>query len=940
MLKRYTGGEWVEQGGGGGTNDYADLSNKPKINNTTLSGNKTSSDLGLQPAINGSAKVNADYIDDSTSTNKFVTAADKTNWNAKLGPGDTYTKQELDDEFTAIDNAIDAVEAGAAAGATALQPEDVASTYNSSGTAPINGTGVAAALSTLDVPAVGGSGKYLSQISEVDGKVVAIPQTMDSTPTEDSYKAISSDGVWADQQRQETEIGAVANAGAKNLCPKETETSTGSGFTSDVPVNIPAGTYILSFTGTLAYTASLSLYRALPHSGNNLENINLSATTGEQSVTFTITEAAKYIAFYHNGSGNSLTNIMIRPASITDLTFQPYALSNPVITPALIDQVDEGVKNRFLSDKAVGMTETIHGRTFTIQSDGGVKVETTGTVDADADFYILGIWQNRSTLFDTRSKTWIPVCSCTTKSDNISLRIYNRSTGSTVASRTITTNDNAGNAFDFDLTCAFIKIGSDQTIPSGGIVVYPMICTVADYTVSSTLQPYADTNPVLTQEVNWNVNQGVKNLINLNPSTYTSGNVVVELNDDGTVSVSLSSGSTANTTFSRAIKTITNLRGMDLILNGCPSGGNYSSGYALYISDDSTTKEKDEGNGVLVPKNTTVTTSYLALIVRSGTAISGTLTFKPMIRPAYITDSTFQPYALPNPTLTPAVIKAVDEGAKNLFSIGVSSYTYASAVTCTVAADGKISVNGTNPNASAGILYQDLVTSETTWKNTRYTLPAGKYGCKGSGVTGLSIQVYCHDGTNATELFNSKDDGVFEYTAEQKAAKPYIAWRLGISASAVISNATVQPMICTAADWAISQKYAPYCPSLPEVYKGNLRTTPYDFASSLNSNIVSINDSAFVIYKYGNLCMARVSLKISGTLTGSDALSSTAVPADYRPIANVYQSVTGRDQGSWTLSTLEEASISVGIDGVVTLRTGSKASSTVYVIGTLTWICG
>ena len=34
-------------GGGGGTSDYADLSNKPSINNVTLIGNKTGSDLGL-----------------------------------------------------------------------------------------------------------------------------------------------------------------------------------------------------------------------------------------------------------------------------------------------------------------------------------------------------------------------------------------------------------------------------------------------------------------------------------------------------------------------------------------------------------------------------------------------------------------------------------------------------------------------------------------------------------------------------------------------------------------------------------------------------------------------------------------------------------------------------------------------------------------------------
>lgn len=34
-------------GGGGGTSDYNDLSNKPSINNVTLSGNKTAADLGL-----------------------------------------------------------------------------------------------------------------------------------------------------------------------------------------------------------------------------------------------------------------------------------------------------------------------------------------------------------------------------------------------------------------------------------------------------------------------------------------------------------------------------------------------------------------------------------------------------------------------------------------------------------------------------------------------------------------------------------------------------------------------------------------------------------------------------------------------------------------------------------------------------------------------------
>lgn len=53
----------IEVGGGGsGTTDYDDLDNKPKINNVTLSGNKSSSDLGLQDAISAEHPISASYV--------------------------------------------------------------------------------------------------------------------------------------------------------------------------------------------------------------------------------------------------------------------------------------------------------------------------------------------------------------------------------------------------------------------------------------------------------------------------------------------------------------------------------------------------------------------------------------------------------------------------------------------------------------------------------------------------------------------------------------------------------------------------------------------------------------------------------------------------------------------------------------------------------------
>lgn len=50
-------------GGGGGTSNYNDLSNKPQINGTTLTGNKTASQLGLVAAETGKGLSSNDYTD-------------------------------------------------------------------------------------------------------------------------------------------------------------------------------------------------------------------------------------------------------------------------------------------------------------------------------------------------------------------------------------------------------------------------------------------------------------------------------------------------------------------------------------------------------------------------------------------------------------------------------------------------------------------------------------------------------------------------------------------------------------------------------------------------------------------------------------------------------------------------------------------------------------
>lgn len=72
----------------GGTTDYSDLENKPSINNVTLSGNKSSSDLGLQPAGNYLTSESDPIFGSSASAG--ITSTDITNWNNKSDFSGSY----------------------------------------------------------------------------------------------------------------------------------------------------------------------------------------------------------------------------------------------------------------------------------------------------------------------------------------------------------------------------------------------------------------------------------------------------------------------------------------------------------------------------------------------------------------------------------------------------------------------------------------------------------------------------------------------------------------------------------------------------------------------------------------------------------------------------------------------------------------------------------
>lgn len=87
-------------GGGGGTTNYNELTNKPKINNTELSGNKTSSQLGFGTASaknvpeSGDAGSTEVVMGNDTRLSDSRPASDVYTW-AKASTKPTYTKSEV-----------------------------------------------------------------------------------------------------------------------------------------------------------------------------------------------------------------------------------------------------------------------------------------------------------------------------------------------------------------------------------------------------------------------------------------------------------------------------------------------------------------------------------------------------------------------------------------------------------------------------------------------------------------------------------------------------------------------------------------------------------------------------------------------------------------------------------------------------------------------------
>ena len=921
--------EWTEIPNGGGSQvemDYNEATNKPAINDVTLSGNKTPASLGLQTKINSDSMLDADLVDDTNSDNKFVSATDIVNWNGKADADDVYTKTHMDTALAGKQPVIDDlsdIRSGAALGATSLQPSDVKSTYSSSGTDPVNGKAVAAAIGTLDVAAVGGSGSFISGISETNGKISATAGTVDSTPTESSTGLVTSAGIYTDQARQDAleaqdraALIEVENKGAKNLLQNSLSSDTVKGITytinADGSITTTAGTASGGNSNLVIYFdlepgvyvvsgcpngGSSTTYRAQVLDNTTSTSVALvtDSTTGAE---FEVVSGHEYAWRFRVQENKSIPDTTFYPMICAKAqwdishTYVPYGKTNADLTAEADYAVNTGAKNIF--DIQANATEQ---RTTTVLNpDGGITISCNATA-----------WATRNVIAEIPAGDYI----CSLFIDTVTIgggtfaffvnQSNDQSTWTELARQTPITSIGRIDK-TITVTQKYLRISTNlnnsDTSATNSATIRLMIRSAS---ISDTsFQPYARSNPALTAEMDYVVNAGAKNLLNVsvadakanagNTGFIWSGNtasknhVSFEIKDDLTVYVKSDTGYTASDT---TIFYLTDGSGAypNTILNGCPSGGSRTT----YEIRTATPVKSDYGSGVEI---TSDSTTNVVIIIRSGW--SGELTFKPMIRPASITDATFQPYALSNPVLTPAVIEQVDSGAKNVLN-SIASTESSGSLSWTAASDGTITVNGTNDTGGRvdihlfGIGYLPNIYSGMILS-----------GCKnGQSSSYYILALYSNDGI-AWESEKAQYDAPIIIKDS-----PYCRISIMVSKDSTLNNVVFKPMICTAQDWAISQKFVPYAPTNRELYESD---KVIDISNAITAATGYTVESTTHLYYQNKQVFGTIAIAINSGSYSSSLTAIAKLPVEYAP-ARQYLGSCGFSTDQWAITNIGYAFI-------------------------------
>lgn len=163
--------------------------------------------------------------------------------------------------------------------------------------------------------------------------------------------------------------------------------------------------------------------------------------------------------------------------------------------------------------------------------------------------------------------------------------------------------------------------------------------------------------------------------------------------------------------------------------------------------------------------------------------------------------------------LQDATVSLIDKGAKNLLLLTGDNVT-GYGVSCVFDPDaGTITLNGVNPDKKCTGSFNVQVADPVNMALTEGK--AYHFMCDGTSDETYGIYIYKSGATPLTQwdCFTNTDA---EWNPAWSTSNGF---RLFVRSGTVVDNVVLRPMICTAEDWALSEQFQPYCPSLPELYR-------------------------------------------------------------------------------------------------------------------------
>lgn len=352
------------------------------------------------------------------------------------------------------------------------------------------------------------------------------------------------------------------------------------------------------------------------------------------------------------------------------------------------------------------------------------------------------------------------------------------------------------------------------------------------------------------------INTGVKNALVVNDREESGSGTIKFSAKNGVVTVTGTAGST--TSFFSF--NFTGISGR-FKLNGCPSGGSDNTYLQrIYTADGSLAIAIDRGSGTAEFTLDPNVSYQWTIRIQANYAIQNSLVFKPMLYQADTDGSTFQTGALPNSDLTRleaedrnALIEQVDSGAKNQLKLTGTDYNPNMVLISWDYDNGSVTVTGTS--ATTAVVYIRL----GTWVAPE----DGEYYLVVDGITSTANILVYDDGNWAT------------YNSPGQSKSPLARWTKGtsrniflrIDSGVVVGTITVRPMICTKADFDVSQKFVPY--SLP-----NTTITPalIEQVDAGAKNILRAKNGSTTSVGVTFTLNSDGSITANGTATGQDAV--------------------------------------------------------------------